>query len=186
MVVTAWSFTYAQEVSEPEFVGEVLMLSPDGTVQPLEKSTILQRTRANASAMIVGIGKVKTKIIIDGPAASVRIPADGEHKLIVRAIDNNTDPMRIISVFSFNVSKKNRQAEFASVSTFGSVKNNKLKYLPFTAKKYGNSSYLLTLSEMPEGEYGIIVRNPNSLDESAVIVASFAIDASAAQFPSAE
>ena len=37
-------------------------------------------------------------------------------------------------------------------------------------------SYLITLKEKPVGEYGITVRNPNSLDEKNIIVASFGID----------
>ena len=44
-----------------------------------------------------------------------------------------------------------------------------------TAEKYGESSYRLTFGEQPEGEYGIIVSNPNNVDEKMVIVSTFAI-----------
>ena len=37
------------------------------------------------------------------------------------------------------------------------------------------SSDLLTFGEQPEGEYGIIVSNPNNVDEKMVIVSTFAI-----------
>ena len=66
--------------------------------------------------------------------------------------------------------------ELSSLSTFGGASSNNLELLPYTAKKYGESSYLITLKEKPVGEYGITVRNPNSLDEKNIIVASFGID----------
>ena len=38
----------------------------------------------------------------------------------------------------------------------------------------------LTFDERPAGEYGIIVSNPNNVDEKMVIVSAFAIDGGAA------
>ena len=37
-------------------------------------------------------------------------------------------------------------------------------------------SYTHLFGEQPEGEYGIIVSNPNNVDEKMVIVSTFAID----------
>lgn len=177
VMVLSCGTLFAQEaVTEPDFVGEAMMLLPDNTVVRLEKSTIQEKTRMNAGAIIVGIGAAKTKITIDGTSARVRIPEEGDYKIIVKAVDNNTDPLSIISVFRFDVKKKERRAEVASVNSFGSRTNNKLDFLPFHATRYGNSSYLLVLEEKPAGEYGIIVRNPNALNEAATIVATFAID----------
>lgn len=168
--------SFAQTPTEPEFIGETCMLREDGSIEKLEKSTIQEKTRLNASAMIVGIGSYKTKIMIDGDAAKVRMRKGEGCKLIVRAVDNNTDPMSIISIFKFDVHNKKRKAEIASVNTFGSVKKNKLDYMMFTANKYGTSSYLIELTQPCAGEFGIIVNNPNALDERAPIVSLFAID----------
>lgn len=171
---------YAQEVTcpEPEFIGEVIAVNPrDGSTINLEKQTVMLRTRANATALVFGIGKAKTKLVIEGGNAAVRLNKEKPILLIVKAVDNRTDPMAIINVFRFESTKKQRLAELSSVSSFGSVKSNKLDYLPFTGKKYGESSYLLKLSEDCEpGEYGVTVKNPNSLDEKSVIVATFAIE----------
>ena len=151
--------SYAQEtVTEPDFIGEVLVLNPDNSTTPLEKATV----------------KIKTNV--DGPSAQVRLHQGDDFKLIVRAVDNNTDPMSIINIFQFETGKKVRKAELSSLSTFGGASSNNLELLPYTAKKYGESSYLITLKEKPVGEYGITVRNPNSLDEKNIIVASFGID----------
>ncbi|WP_279063244.1 hypothetical protein [Alistipes finegoldii] len=71
--------------------------------------------------------------------------------------------------------KKNRSAVISAVGSFA-VQSNTMEYLPFSAEKYGESSYRLTFGEQPEGEYGIIVSNPNNVDEKMVIVSTFAID----------
>ena len=162
--------TIPETTPEPEFIGEIV------TVAKLEKQSVQMRTRANASAVIFGIGKAKTKLIIEGPKAGVRLTAGQPASFIVRAVDNATDPMSIINVFRFEAKKDKRMAEMASVSSFGSVKSNKLERLSFTGRKFGESSYLITLDETPAGEYGITVSNPNNLDEKQVIVSTFAID----------
>ena len=176
--------TIPETTPEPEFIGEIVTVRPDGTVAKLEKQSVQMRTRANASAVIFGIGKAKTKLIIEGPKAGVRLTAGQPASFIVRAVDNATDPMSIINVFRFGhalvfrfeAKKDKRMAEMASVSSFGSVKSNKLERLSFTGRKFGESSYLITLDETPAGEYGITVSNPNNLDEKQVIVSTFAID----------
>lgn len=166
----------ATEIPEPDFIGEVVTILPDGSASKLEKETVLVRTRANASATILGIGKAKTKIIIDTPEAAVRLNSDDDIRFIVKAVDNATDPISIINVFRFEANKKRRLAELSSVSSFGSVKANKLERLRFSAEKYGEKSYLLTLIDKPDGEFGITVSNPNNRDEKGTIVSTFAIE----------
>lgn len=169
------AFAQTPQIAEPDFIGEVVTILPDGNTSKLEKETVLLRTRANASAQIFGIGKAKTKLIIDTPEAAVRLKGDNDIRFIVKAVDNATDPISIINVFRFETNKKKRLAELSSVSSFGSVKSNKLERLRFSAEKYGEKSYLLTLIDKPAGEYGITVSNPNSLDEKGTIVSTFAI-----------
>ena len=90
--------TIPETTPEPEFIGEIVTVRPDGTVAKLEKQSVQMRTRANASAVIFGIGKAKTKLIIEGPKAGVRLTAGQPASFIVRAVDNATDPMSIINV----------------------------------------------------------------------------------------
>ncbi|BFK95644.1 hypothetical protein [Alistipes onderdonkii] len=63
----------------------------------------------------------------------------------------------------------------SAVGSF-SVNSNTMDYLRFSAEKYGEISYCLTFDECPASEYGIIVSNPNNVDEKMVIVSAFAID----------
>lgn len=165
----------AQNVEEPDFVGECIVVRGDNSTVLLEKSTSQLKTSAGAGVIIAGIGSIKSKIVIDGCCASNKFKSNEDFKIIVKAVDNNTDPMAIVKVFRFEATKKNRKAEIASVNTFGTTKNNNLIYLPFTAKKFGASSYIITLKEKPVGEFGITVSNPNNLDEKSTVVSTFSI-----------
>ena len=133
------------------------------------------QTKAGATAYIFGIGKVKTRIVIDGSHSSTRYSLEDEIQFIVKAVDNSTDPLSIIDIFRMKPSKKDRRAEIAATGTFSGASSNNLDRLQFKAKKYGETSYLLTLATKSAGEFGITVRNPNNLDEKALIVSTFAI-----------
>lgn len=71
LLVSAFSFAnlYSQDISsisEPEFIGEVVIIRADNTTEALEKSPVQTKTKAGASLYIVGIGNVKTKMKIAG------------------------------------------------------------------------------------------------------------------------
>ncbi len=169
------STVWAQQ-EEPDFVGEVLLIRADGSSEKLDKSISQIRTRVNAGALLVGIGKAKTKVVVDGVASATQIKvSETGYRFIVRAVDNQTDPLAIIRIFRFKPNKKQRLAEIASVSTFGSVKSNKLDYLNYKAKKYGAACYEVTLDEPTVGCFGITVSNPNNLDEKQMIISTFDI-----------
>ena len=91
----------------------------------------------------------------------------------------------VVGVFPDGSSKKlekhnvRMRTGASAVGSF-SVSSNTMDYLRFSAEKYGESSYRLTFDERPAGEYGIIVSNPNNVDEKMVIVSTFAIDGGAA------
>ena len=160
---------------EPEFEGEVVGVFPDGSSKKLEKHNVRMRTGAGVYIAGFAASKSKTKVLVEGGSASVRFDAAQPIALIVRAKDNKADPMSIVRVFRMKSTKKNRSAVISAVGSF-SVNSNTMDYLRFSAEKYGESSYRLTFDERPAGEYGIIVSNPNNVDEKMVIVSAFAID----------
>jgi len=160
---------------EPEFEGEVVGVFPDGSGRKLEKHNVRMRTGAGVYIAGFAASKAKTKVIVDGAEAGVRFDGSQPIELIVRAKDNKADPMSIVRVFRMKATKKNRSAVISAVGSF-SVSSNTMEYLPFTASKYGESSYLLRLETHPNGEYGVIVTNPNNVDEKQIIVSTFAID----------
>ncbi|WP_454058933.1 hypothetical protein [Elizabethkingia ursingii] len=173
----AFSFTYSQEIQEPEFIGETIAIV-DGKEVPLEKKTIQTKTNANASAYIFGIGKIKTKLTVDGCCSNTKLKSSSKIEFVTKAVDNNTDPKSIVAIFPFSeVTKKSRKLELSSLSTFfGGSSSNNAKYIDFTAKKFGTSSYKITVQNLPQGEYGITVSNPNALDQKAIIVSTFSIE----------
>lgn len=132
------------------------------------------RTGGGVSIAGFAASKSKTKIVIEGGRAGIRFKTGEPFALIVRAKDNKADPMSIVRIFRMKSTKKNRSAVISAVGSFA-VQSNTMEYLPFSAEKYGESSYRLTFGEQPEGEYGIIVSNPNNVDEKMVIVSTFAI-----------
>ena len=160
---------------EPEFEGEVVALFPDGSARKLEKHNVRIKTGAGVYIAGFAASKQKTKVVIDGGSAGVRMDGSQPIELIVRAKDNKADPMSIVRVFRMKATPKNRSAVISAVGTFN-VQTNTLEFLPFEAKKYGESSYRLSFDKRPTGEYGVIVSNPNNVDEKQVIVSTFAID----------
>ena len=159
---------FAQNVEEPNFIGEAMLFNAeDETTTLLEKQTVQVTTK---NQMVV----LTQNMVLDGCCAGVRTGA-GKIQLIVRAVDNNSDPMSIIQVIKFDAKKKKREAELASVG-YGGAKSGKLNLVKFTGKKFGTSSYLLTIPNIGPGEYGIIVTNPNIKDEKITVVSTFGID----------
>jgi hypothetical protein len=168
---------YSQDkVQEPDFIGEAFIIDSDNSILPLEKETIELKTSAGVSIAIITVAKTKKKIKINGCCSKIVYKPKTEINLVVRAVDNETDPMSIVNIFKFKRKKKKRVAELASYGIWSSSTNN-LDRLKFKAKKYGEKSYLLTVSEYERNtEYGIIITNPNSLDEKSVIVSTFSIE----------
>lgn len=154
----------AAQIPEPDFIGEVLAIHSDGTAEKLEKHNVKMRTGAGVYIAGLAVNKSKTKILVAGSQANVRFAADEPVNLIVRAVDNKTDPMSIVRVFAMKNNRKQRSAVISAVGSFN-VTSNDMEYLPFTAEKYGENSYYLTFGDAPAGEYGIIVTNPNNVDE---------------------
>lgn len=176
MLFALMSGMVAAQQLEPEFVGEVNYLKDPQTVVALEKQRTVLKTKAGASVYLTGIGKVKSKINVAGGQSPVRVPSSGKLQFIVRAVDNNSDPMSIVNVFRFKANSKARKAEVSSASSFGGTSQNNLDYVSFTAKKYGTSSYLIEIASLEPGEYGITVTNPNNKDEKSMIVSCFGVD----------
>jgi hypothetical protein len=165
----------AQEIQEPEFVGETILVRQDNTTSPLEKHLTQNRTVASTGLILTGIGKVRTQIQIDGCCSNTIVDKNSEVKLIVRNVDNHTDPLSIIKIFKFEQKKKYRRAEVSSISSLGSVKDNNLEYVPFTGKKFGTYSYIIKINNLEPGEYGITILNPNALDQKQTVVSTFTV-----------
>ncbi len=164
------NITFSQEtLSEPDFSGECFIVKADGSKLALDKQTAQMRAKASF--------KAKLTLAIDGCCSNAVYSSENskEIKLVVRADDNKVDPLSIITIAELKVKKKRREMLMASINMFGGqtgVKNA----VSFTGKKYGESSYLLTIKGMKKGkEYGIVVSNPNQLDQRSILVSTVKI-----------
>lgn len=163
----------AQE-NEPDFIGEAYILKSDNSYEQLDKEIgdftsgmSFSSNSWNALSLEIQRGKSQT-----------RFPTGEPLNLIVRALNNNSDPLSIIRIYKFKA-KKNKRTIVLSEDNKGTVMKSRTHskdMVRFNGKRYGSSSYLITLKNLKPGEYGIIVSNPNSKDEKRAIVSCFAID----------
>ena len=168
---------YAQQIAEPQFVGEVLLVKSETSAIPLEKMTASVKTKAGASVYLTGIGSVKSRIHVEGLESKVRCSqADGPIVLIVRAANNENDPNSFIRVFKFEQKKKERRAELSKINTFGGASDNNFDFIEYVGEKYGEKSYKLTLSQVEPCEIGVLISNPDKVDEKQIIVRCLGID----------
>lgn len=159
---------------EPEFIGEAYFLKTDGTHVPLDKEIgdftsgiSWAKNSWNALSLKVAGGKAQSRFGSKEPL-----------QLVVRAVDNNSDPLTIISIYKLKA-KKDSRSVLLSLDNSGTVmksRTNSKGLIRFSGKKYGISSYVIALKDLAVGEYGIVVSNPNNRDEKRVVVSCFAID----------
>lgn len=175
LAFTLCAHAQTENIPEPEFIGECVIIKADNSVTKLEKQLATNRSVASTGLILTGIGKARKQIQIDGCCANVNFSKNDDVKFIVRNVDNLSDPLAVIQVFKFEKKKKYRRAELASQHSFGTQKTNNLDYVSFSGKKHGESSYLIKLDRIEPGEYAIVVTNPNALDEKQTVVSTFAV-----------
>lgn len=115
---------------------------------------------ASAAGTVSGLtGSSGMDVVFKGGHSSYTVQGGQNVRLLIKGEKNETDPMDIYRIVRFNASKKERRIqwiEFES-SLIGTKETKKAGYVQFTAQKYGEKSYLLTIpaSELEKGEYGI-------------------------------
>jgi hypothetical protein len=143
------------KIAEPEFSGTIVLVngtSPGGL--PLETAKLILKTKASASVYVTGIGKATTKATVKGSTSTVKTKRDSSLQFVYRAADNTVNPVDVIQLIRFNVKGGNRETVLASAGTFSGASTGDVGFVPFTAKKYKTSSYLITVSNLATGEYG--------------------------------
>ena len=162
----------AQDVVEPEFVGEAVLVK-DGTSIPLDK----EYGRIKIGVSLVHNSWNTKSLSIDGKAAACRTEA-GNVTLIVKAVDNDSDPMAVITIYRLKSKSKSRKVDLSSDNSdqlFHSSKTYTKDIVKFTGKKYAKSSYMIT-ANLTAGEYAIVFKNPNSVDEKNLLLACLGVD----------
>src|SRR5688572_25386697 len=150
--------TAMAQVSEPEFIGEAFLLKPDNSSVQLDKEigdytsgVSFASNSWNALSLEIAGGKAQTRFSSNEPL-----------QLVVRGVDNNSDPLSIITIYKFKADKNKRYVVISKDNTGTVMKSRTVSkdMIRFSGKKYGTSSYLISLKGLIPGEYGIIVSNP--------------------------
>ena len=153
-------------VPEPEYVGQVVFLTSDTTAVALQKEPWTTGSSSSHIGAVLGavvpgaalLDKTKMVTTIAGPAAAQEF-ACTTARFIVRAKDNDIDPTGCVGIFKYVVNKKkNRERKMAEMGLLsGTSFNIGATDVVFTAKKYGESSYLIEATFEP-GEYAIDIQ----------------------------
>ena len=164
--------SFAQEVQEPDFIGEALLVQ-DQTNVPLDK----EYARFKSGVSLAHNSWNALSLYIDGKSANCRTK-EGTVNIIVKAADNNSDPMAVIIIYKLKSKSKKRTVTLSADNSdqlFHSSKTFTKDMMKYSGKKYGSSSYLIT-TNLKAGEYAILVKNPNNVDEKSAVVSCIGID----------
>jgi len=162
------------QVSEPDFIGEAFLLKSDSTTLQLDKEIGDFTKGVSWSSNSFNALSLE----INGDKSQVRVSSNGTVQLVVRSVDNNSDPLTIISLYKFKAKGRKRTVVLSKDNSGTAMKSRTMSkdMLRFSGKRFGKSSYLISLNELKSGEYGIVVSNPNNRDEKKIVVSCFAVD----------
>ena len=177
-LMTSVIFCNAQSTYEPEFIGEtnLLCISGSDTISmALDKENAKIKSKAGAYLYLTGIGSVKTRIHVEGNTSSCVAKPDCAYRLVVRSANNDTDPNTFIQLIQFEVKKNERRCEIGKINTFKGSSSGTEQLIEYKAKRYGESSYLLSFDPVVPGEYGVFMSNPDARDEKRMIIYCFSV-----------
>lgn len=148
---------FSQEIAEPELIGDVMWINGDEAVllnQEIGTFTVGMSFAANSLSAY--------SLEVSGKSSKTRIQ-DNNISLIIRASDNKTNPLSFIRIIKFKQRSKKRNVVLSEDNSGTMMKSRTHSNCDviFRGKQYGESSFLLELSNLESGEYCIIVSNPN-------------------------
>lgn len=163
VAMMGFSTIYAQDIAEPEFIGEAKIVTSDGREVYLPVEHAMTKTRANAALYLFGMGKITSDFYLEGSISSARITDSDDFYILIRAENNQLSPAAYIKIFRFDIKHGSREVEIGSTGSFSGASYNNINYIPFTAKKYGESSYIVKINNIVTGEYGIKFATENNI-----------------------
>ena len=152
------------KVEEPEFEGQVMLLTSDSTGVILDREKSIMKSKSNHLGFLPIPGSFllesnKTVLRFKGSQAKNTVKS-GKVRLVIRAEKNTMDPKLVFSIFKFDVKKNNRENLFSKSSMLSGTDMNIDGGTEAinNVHKYGTSSYLIELNLQP-GQYGISYSN---------------------------
>ena len=192
LVLLAFKFLTRSPIKEPEFINSYCIMTSDDSFESLPREIgTIKRHENIVSNTTGGVGNVYSSvttagelagskgkdIVLKGGHSSYVVPKDMKTiSLVIKAKDNELDPMGLYRIVRFNASKKDRRIQWMEFSPtlFSSKKAQKSGYVNFIAHQYGSQSYTLTFpeNEMIPGEYGIFL---STINGTTIPIGTFSI-----------
>jgi len=192
LVLLAFKFLTRSPIKEPEFINSYCIMTSDDSFESLPREIgTIKRHENIVSNATGGVGNVSSSvttagalagtkgmgIVLEGGHSSYVVPKDMKTiSLVIKAKDNDIDPMELYRIVRFNGSKKDRCIQWMEFSPalLGNEKAQKSGYVNFIAHKYGEQSYILTFpeKEMIPGEYGIFL---SAVNGTTIPIGTFSI-----------
>ena len=192
LLLLAFKLFSASPIKEPEFINSYCIMTSDDSFESLPREIgTIKRHENIVSNATGGVGNVSSSvttagelagskgkdIVLEGGHSSYVVPKDMKTiSLVIKAKDNELDPMGLYLIVRFNASKKDRRIQWMDFSPalLGSEKAQKSGYVNFIAHKYGEQSYTLKFpeKEMIPCEYGIFL---SAVNGTTIPVGTFSI-----------
>lgn len=159
MLITCTT-SMAQGIQEPEYIGQVALVQSDSSQVVLVKEEAEMKTKTSGFGYIPIPGsslldKGKTFLRVKGESSPNKV-AKGKVQFVVRVKDHNEDPKTTIGVFQFEAKKKERRFMLAEVGVLSGLKaTTSFNTVAYEVEKFGESSFLVTISDAAPGEYGV-------------------------------
>ena len=144
----AWDFKDFN-IPEPEFEGEVYVMTDTTTYISLQTEHAKSKTTAKWGVAMFGVASGSTYWEIKGNASPVtlnkNIYTDGLY-IIVSCENNNRDPRRILQIIPLEIQKNRRIYNVSKYNTFSGASSMDAQVLNFEARKYKDHSYIIKIN----------------------------------------
>ncbi|AGC76240.1 hypothetical protein LX97_00909 [Nonlabens dokdonensis] len=168
LVLLSSYFTLAQNdivAPEPDFEGEISFVKDGKELVELEMVTTSMKSGQSVGRMLSGIGKVKARVVAKGKTSTTVIQKDEIIYFIYNHGSNNLRPDKVAQLLKFEQRKKTREYLIASSSNVsGQTETNVVEGIKFKGSKYGETSYLIKVSNLEPGEYAFFVGTEETYD----------------------
>ena len=164
-------------VAEPKDAEETLMLVSNSKGVLLDQERGSVKASADASLLIIGAGRMKSRLTVKGTQSSSSVKGSANTRLIISVKDNTYDPESFIDIFKFEVTEKERRHLVKEIGVLMKTDPDKKLFVDYEAQKYGKSSYLVTLKDLTPGEYGMVIKDPEKPKiKNGMKVATFTVE----------
>jgi len=143
---------------EPEWINEILFVNHhDKKLQELERKEAINDLRQSAGMQLGIVVNVKTKLKVKGASSPIELrPFFGRIQFVYKVDDNKLNPKDLVRLYEWKAEGRYRTILIGQLKRSGTTAGYG-NPIGFRAQKYKSSSYLITIENLPPGEYGFSI-----------------------------